>query len=253
MNISSPAGIHPYSRLGQMEALEGAIMLERKLEVAANNTSNMNTTGFKQARVTFQEFLSRTQDNTARTGKMEKGWADFSQGPARFTGNPFDILISGQGFFKIQGPGGDTFYTRAGSFRLDDQKQLVTAEGYPVLGDGAPIVLDDTTGKGVWLSDDGYFFVDDTAVAKIDVVKFQDTQGLKRVGKNMFSATKASGPEQVMEPSLRQGYIEGSNVNPAEQMVQLIDLYRGYEMQQKSLQAADQLDDKAVNQVGKVR
>ncbi len=250
MRIES--GLHPYTRLGHMEALEGAIMLERKLEVVSNNTANMRTNGFKQAMVTFQEFMSRAQDGTPRTGKQETGWADFSQGPARFTGNPLDIMIDGEGFFVVQTPDGP-MYTRAGNFRLDDQKQLVTAEGYPVLGDGAPIVLDDTTGKGIWLSDDGHFWVDDTATAKLDVVRFKDHQALKRMGSNFFKQTPGSGNAEPMEPSLRQGYIEGSNVNPTEQMVQLIDLYRAYEIQQKTLQAEDQLDDKAVNQVGKVQ
>ncbi len=244
-------GLHPYTRLGPMEALEGAIILERKLEVTSNNLANVDTVGFKAQDVTFHEYLLKEQDGTKRTAKGEHGWADFSPGSLQKSDNPYDMAIDGPGFFVVQGPKGP-IYTRAGNFTLNSKYQLVTKEGYPVLGDGAPITLEDTTGKGVWLSEDGHFFVDETISSKIDVVTFANPQKLKRLGGNYFKAEKGAGTPLPADSVVKQGYIEQSNVNAMMEMVNLIDLSRGYEAQQKSLQAIDQLDDKAVNTLGRI-
>ena len=244
------AAIHPYSRLGHMEALEGAIILERKLQVCSSNMANLETKGFKAQGITFEEYLLREQDGTNRTAKGEVTWADFSQGPVHFTGNPYDFAIDGDGFFVVQTPAG-RMYTRGGNFRLDSEYRLVTREGYPVLGDGVPVTLEDTTGSGVWLSEDRNFFVDETMTAKLDVVTFDDPGSLKRIGRNLFRETKASGRGLPADTQVKQGYLEDSNVNALREMVHLIDLYRGYEMQQKALQAGDQLDSKAANDLGK--
>ncbi len=248
--MNQTVAIHPYTRLGHMEALEGAIILERKLQVCSSNMANLETNGFKAQGTTFEEYLLKEQDGTRRTAKGEVTWADFSQGPVHFTGNPYDFAIDGEGFFVVQTPSG-RMYTREGNFHLDSQYRLVTQEGYPVLGDGVPITLEDTTGSGVWLSEDRNFFVDETMTSKLDVVRFNDQQKLKRLGQNLFQETKGSGPAAPAETPVKQGYIEKSNVNAMREMVHLIDLYRGYEMEQKALQAEDQLDNKAANDLGK--
>ncbi len=251
MEIST-ANMHPFTRLGHMESLEGMRMLERRLEVLSNDMANSNTTGFKKQEITFEEYLLPQMDDTERAAKGEIVRTDFSQGTLHETGNPFDLAIEGDGFFVVDTPAGRR-YTRAGNFTLDAKNQLVTQEGYPVLGNGAPIVLQDTTGKGVWLSNDGRFYVDEADVAKIDVVTFENPQGLKKLGRNLFDATDASGAEKPANSPVRQGYLEDSNVNPLETMVLLIDLYRTYEAEQKALQSADQLDNRAVNNLGKAR
>ncbi len=245
-------GLHPYSRLGPMEALEGARILERRLGVISNGIANTKTPGFKRQRITFHEYFLKQVDNTKRTAKGEVVRQDFSQGTLRETKNPFDFAIEGPGFFAIQTPGGIR-YTRAGNFTLDSQYRLVTQEGYPVLADGAPIVLPDTTGKGVWLSSDGRFYVDETDTAGIDVFTFKDPQALKRLGNNMWEPTRGSGrPELAREARVRQGFIEESNVNTLEGMINLIDLYREYEAIQKALKTEDDMDGKAATDVGRV-
>lgn len=249
--MNPQAAVHPYTRLGNMEALEGAVILERKLQVCANNLANIDTNGFKEQGITFKEYLLKEQDGTNRTAKGEVTWADFSQGSVHFSGNPYDISIEGEGFFVVQTPGGK-LYTREGNFTLDSEYRLVTQKGYPVLGDGVPITLEDTTGTGIWLSEDRNFFVDETMTARLDVVQFPDEGKLKRIGQNMFQETKASGRALPSEATVKQGYIESSNVNSMREMVNLIDLYRGYEVQQKSMQAVDQLNSKAANELGKI-
>ncbi len=243
-------GLHPYSRLGHMEALEGALLAERKLEVAAHNMANIATTGFKRQRISFEEYLLPHVDGGKRTAKGEVVTTDFAQGDLVQTGNPLDIAIEGEGFFVVQTPGG-LKYTRDGSFMLDAQKQLVTREGYPVLGNGAPIVLDDTTGKGIWLSNDGQFNVDETVVATLDVVRFPKPEYLKRVGENLYEPTPQAGTPENLEPRVKQGFLERSNVEPVHAMLDMITLYRYYEQMQKGLQTVDALDNRAVNGVGR--
>ena len=246
------SGLHPYSRLGPMEALEGARILERRLSVVSNSIANTKTPGFKRQRITFHEYLLKQVDNTERTAKGEVVRQDLSQGTFRETKNPFDFAIEGPGFFAIQTPRGIR-YTRAGNFTLDAQYRLVTQEGYPVLSDGAPIVLRDTTGKGIWLSSDGRFYVDETDTAGIDVFTFENPQALKRLGGNMWEPTKGSGrPQLAQEARVRQGFIEASNVNTLEAMINLIDLYREYESIQKALKTVDDMDGKAATDVGRV-
>ncbi len=201
--------------------------------------------------MTFEEYLLPQAGDTKRTAKAEVMRTDFSEGIVKETGNPLDFALEGDGFFVVQTPQGPR-YTRAGNFTLDAQRQLVTQDGYPVLGDGAPIVLNDTTGKGIWLSRDGNFMVDDTQVAHLDVVKFKNPQALERMGNNLYSSTNASGQAAPANTGVEQGYLEGSNVNPVEEMINLLDIYRAYEAQQKTLKAADQLDGHAANDVGKV-
>lgn len=250
MNITT--GIHPYSRLGSMEALEGAVILERKLDVASHNMANIKTAGFKKEGITFEEYLLKQVDDTKRTAKGEHIWGDFSQGNMRKTDNPYDFAVKGDGYFVVQTPGGK-LYTRAGNFTLNANYQLVTQQGYPVLADGAPVELQDTTGKDIWMTEDGYFFVDERQGAQLDIVTFKNQQGLKRLGENFFEPTRDSGAARPLaERHVAQGYIEESNVNPVKSMIELIDLYRGYEAQQKTLQSVDQIDDKAINQTGRV-
>jgi len=249
--MTNSPGIHPHTRLGHLEALEGARILERRLELAANNMANAATPGFKAQRMGFEEYLLARTAEARRTAKGETPRTCFGQGTLEETQNPLDFAIEGEGFFVVDTPAGRR-YTRAGNFTLDAENQLVTREGYTVLGDGAPVVLDDTTGVGVWLSDDGRFFVDETESGRLDVVRFANPQLLERSGMNLFSASDETGPEIPSDSRVRQGFLETSNVNPVETMMHLIDLYRAYEAQQKALQAGDQMDNRAANDLGKL-
>ena len=121
-----------------------------------------------------------------------------------------------------------------------------------MLGGGAPVILDDTTGKGIWLSKDGRFWVDESDVGQLDVVDFKNPQALERMGGNLYAATPGSGQATPADTLIKQGFIEGSNVNSVEEMVNLIDIYRAYEAQQKTMKSLDQMDAHAANDIGKV-
>jgi len=244
-------GLHPHNRLGHIEAVEGANILERKLQNVSNNVANIKTPGFKKQRMTFEEYLLPQMVNNRRNAKGEVQKTDFSQGFTQLTENPLDFMIEGDGFFVVEGKD-KLMFTRAGNFTINNEGQLVTNEGYPVLGNGQPIIINDTNGAGVWLSEDNVLYAGGVEVGKIDVVVFDNNQGLQRIGNNMYVQADASGDPTVGNSRIKQGYIEGSNVNPVESMVSLIDLYRQYEAQQKTLQTVDELDKSAINNVGKV-
>lgn len=244
-------GLHPHNRLGHIEAVEGANILEKKLQKVSNNVANIKTPGFKKQRMTFEEYLLPQMVDNRRNAKGEIIKTDFSQGFAQLTENTLDFMIEGEGFFVVQGTD-KLMFTRAGNFTLNGEGQLVTNEGYPVLGDGQPIVINDVAGAGVWLSEDNVLYAGGEEVGRLDVVVFDNNQGLERLGNNMYCQTDASGDPIVGDSRIKQGYIEGSNVNPVESMIGLIDLYRQYEAQQKTLQTVDSLDNRSVNDVGKV-
>ncbi len=246
-------------QLGWLEALEGARLLERKLVVTSNNLANVDTPGFKKDLIRFHEVLMRKQIQGWRTFKEVTLKTDFQQGPVEFTGNPLDLALGGEGFFKVQTPSG-VAYTRAGHFRLDNQRRLVTPEGYPVLADGAPVVIDPGLAKGgvitldnarFLVADDGTISIDGTMVGRLDVVTFRDLSKLKKYGENLFVAEPGAQEIPVNDPQIRQGYLEGSNVNPLEEMVNLIEIHREYEAQQKALKTQDETAGRLLETYGR--
>ncbi len=246
-------------QLGWLEALEGTRLLERKLAVTSNNLANVDTPGFKKDLLSFREVLMRKQIEGWRTFKEVTLKTDFQQGPIEFTGNPLDIAIGTEGFFKVQTPFG-VAYTRAGHFRLDSGRRLVTPEGYPVLADGAPLVVDPGLAKGgvitldnarFLVSSDGTISIDGTMVGRLDVVTFKDLGQLKKYGENLFLAPKGAQEIPVQDPNLRQGYLEGSNVNPLEEMINLIEIHREYEAQQKALKTQNETANRLLETYGR--
>ncbi len=245
-------------QLGWLEALEGGRLLERRLNVSANNLANVDTPGFKRDRLTFREVLMRKFPRGWRTFKEVTVKTDFQQGPIKFTGNPFDVAIAGEGFFKVQTPEG-VAYTRAGNFRLDSSRRLVTAQGYPVLANGAPVIVDPGLAKGGVITlenqrflvhDDGTISIDGTEIGRLDIVTFEDLSALEKRGETLFVADEAR-EIPVDTPDLRQGHLEDSNANPLEEMVALIEIQREFEAIQKSLQGTDETMSRMIETYGR--
>ncbi|WP_022854059.1 flagellar basal-body rod protein FlgF [Thermodesulfatator atlanticus] len=246
-------------QLGLLEALEGGRLLERRLDVTANNLANVSTPGYKKDVLSFREVLMRKFPKGWRTFKEVTQTTDFQQGPLEHTGNPFDIAIGGEGFFKVETPFG-VAYTRAGNFRLDAERRLVTAEGYPVLADGAPIVIEPGLAKGGLATIDNVYFqvdasgviaIDGTEIGRLDVVKFEDPKALKKYGENLFVAKEGAQEIPVDNPNLRQGYLEGSNVEALKEMVNLIEIQREFEAIQKSIQGIGEHTSRMIETYGR--
>lgn len=236
------------NRLGLVESTETMLAHTQRLNQVTNNLANIDTNGYKREDITFWEMLFTANDSRQRVGKALKIVTNQGQGPAETTGNPLDFLISGDGFFKLQTPDG-VRYSRAGSFGVNNQGQLITPQGHLVLGDGGPIVI---TGEDISVDQDGTFYVDNQRVDKLSIASFADGESLEKDGTNLFRLTDNGQEIEATNYKIQQGALEGSNVNTVTEMANMLELHRAYETQQKIIRTFDEMDSKAINSVGKL-
>jgi flagellar basal-body rod protein FlgG len=247
-------GIKINPHLGLLEALEAAQLMDRKLTVAANNLANVDTPGYKADGLAFIEVLMRKiGPKYVKAYKETQQFIRKGQGVLEYTGNPIHFAIVGDGFFKVQTPKGIA-YTRAGNFTLDTQRRLVTPEGYPVLANGTPVVVDPgMTREGyitmenskLQVSPEGILSIDMTEIGRLDVVTFDDYSKLKKIGENLYIS---EGAQEIRAENyeIKQGYIERSNVNPIREMVSLIEIHRTFEAIQRSIRSWDEETEKLI-------
>ena len=245
-------------------AATGMNAQETNVEVIANNIANVNTTGYKRARAEFTDLLyqvERAQGVAAQgaEGVVPEG-AQLGlgvrlaairnvhlQGSLRETGNKLDLAINGQGWFQIQGPGGDTLYSRDGAFNTNAQGQLVTLDGFLV----EPNITMPANTTEVVVNSSGEVFArvenELQTVGNLSLVTFANDAGLHAEGGNLFRETVASGAPVAGIPGdpgygvIHQGYLEDSNVDPIKEISELISAQRAYEMNSKVIQAADEM------------
>ena len=240
------------------------------LDVIANNLANSNTNGFKASRTLFQDllYLQRAQPGTENangnqrpTGiyvglgvKVAGTQIDFRNGPATPTQRELDIMINGKGFFKVEiDPDvGDGFaYTRAGNFTFNSDRDivLITDQGRRL----EPVINVPLDATAISISEDGTVTaeiagqIQPEQIGQIEIATFVNPSGLKQIGENLYLPTAASGDESLGEPlsdgrgSLLQGFVEGSNVDPVVELVNLIRTQRAFELNSQSIQAADEV------------
>lgn len=251
-------------------ASTGMSAQQLNIDNLSNNIANVSSTGFKKQRVEFQDLLYQTikrpavNEETIEPAGIQVGLGVkpvaiatiFDQGSLTPTENPLDVAISGNGFFRVQVPGyDDPLYTRDGSFKVDAEGQLVTSQGYLVLG-ADPFdegYYDITIGKDGLIT---YSLPDDdepVESGQIEVAKFANPAGLNKIGENLYQATANSGdpidwdPEDDATIALQSGYLEDSNVKVVEEMVGLITAQRAYEFNSKIIQASDEMLQTAAN------
>ncbi|MFQ5580906.1 MAG: flagellar basal-body rod protein FlgF [Nitrospiria bacterium] len=246
--------------------LSGALAQEKRLEVITNNLANINTSGFKKDIALFEGINGEQRDPTIKHGlgpsspsamfsKINQIHTDFTPGPIRMTGEPLDVAISGEGFFAVQTPVG-TRYTRNGHFTLNAEREIVTQGGFQVLGSGGPISIPNGT---IMIDAEGRVSVKDSEIiggspVEVDllpVFRFENSDALQKVGSTLFDAGRAQATPST-EARIRQGALEGSNVNSIEEMVAMISVSRRYEAAQKAMQTADEITGKAANEVGRL-
>ena len=222
--------------------VQGGLRLERKLETVSNNLANADTNAFKKDRISFDAKFK------AQINK------DFSQGTIQVTGNPLDFALSGQGFFKMETPEG-LQYTRNGNFTVDANGILVDQNGYAVMGQGGAIAVDaDNLELDFHVNQAGEILVDGEVVDTLDIVTFRDLRKLEREGKNLLSYKGATTEEIPAEQfTLQQKALEKSNTQVVEEMARMIDYHRMFETFTKSMMTFDEVDSKAINDVGKLR
>lgn len=247
-------------------AASGMIAQQLNLDNIANNLANASTGGFRRRRLQFADMIyqnmvmpgaAATQQTTVAAGLQvglgtRPGASEMVQvqGELSQTGNPLDLTIQGAGFFQVRQPDGSTGFTRAGSFHLDAQGNIVTADGNPL----DPAITIPPDALSVTIGEDGTVSVTQPGqtaaqqVGNIQLAMFANPGGLNSVGKNLFLATTASGDPIVGTPggaeglgTLQQGFIEQSNVSVVDEFIQMIMAQRSYESNSRVVQAADQM------------
>ncbi|PTD97477.1 flagellar basal-body rod protein FlgG [Pseudothauera lacus] len=238
---------------------------QTSLDVISNNLANVSTNGFKRQRAVFEDLLYQTirQPGAQTTQQTQVGSGlqigtgvravaterIFTQGSLQQTGGSLDVAIQGNGFFQIAMPDGTTAYTRDGAFQLDNQGNVVTASGYP-LADNINIPADAVTitvGKDGTVSVLQAGQVTPVEVGAIQLATFVNSGGLQSAGENLFLETASSGVATPNQPGtngagvINQGYVETSNVNVAEELVNMIVTQRAYEMNSRAIQTSDSM------------
>ncbi|MBV1817476.1 flagellar hook-basal body protein [Bacteroidales bacterium MSK.15.36] len=182
--------------------------------------------------------------------KVKKVVTDFTQGDLLDTGGTFDLALRGSGFFKVQGEDGETYYTRDGSFTVNSMGQLTTSEGYLVMGTGGPIIIN---GNDVEITKDGQVFVDGNMVANLDIVDLDNKEFLRKIGDNFYRMAEDVEAEEIpFDGELIQGFLENSNVDSINEMVEMISLLRNFETCQKAIRVQDEMMEKSANEIGRV-
>jgi flagellar basal-body rod protein FlgG len=247
-------------------AATGMDAQQTNLEVIANNIANINTTGYKRARAEFSDLLYQTEraggvPNRANQAIVPEG-ANIglgvqtsavrnihTQGELTHTENDLDVAIVGRGWYQIQTPDGQTLYSRAGTFNKNAEGQMVTIDGYAVVpnitfpADVSETKISRTGQVMVRIGNDADF----TEIGQLTIANFVNEAGLKPLGDNLFQQTAASGEPIVAAPEdpgfgyLKQGYLEGSNVDAVREITDLISAQRAYEMNSKVITTADEM------------
>jgi flagellar basal-body rod protein FlgF len=222
--------------------------LSKELTSIANNIANADTTGFRREGVLFSEYVKSLGSAERSLSQTRVGghFFDGSGGAMTKTGGAFDVAIDGEGFFAVETPRGERL-TRAGSFMLNAEGQLTTPEGYSVLGEGgSPITIPPGAGE-ITIAADGAIAGGSVPLGRLTLVTAPETT-LQREGGSLFKATE---PTQAVErPQLRQGFVEGSNVNSVVELSRLIEVQRAYELGQQLLQQEHDRITKTVEAMG---
>jgi flagellar basal-body rod protein FlgG len=246
-------------------AATGMAAQQLNIDVVANNMANVNTTGFKKSRAEFQDLLYQTirtpGGQSGNGASLPSGiqvglgvrtvatQAIHVQGAMKQTGNSLDLAIEGNGFFQVMRPNGDIAYTRAGNLKTDADGRMVTNDGFAI----EPAITIPPDATSVSISATGLVSVvqpgsqNSVEVGQMQLANFANPGGLLEMGRSMYQVTSASGQAIVVNPgesgvgTVAQGFIEGSNVEVVNEMIDLISSQRAYEVNQRVIQAADEM------------
>ncbi|MCK5127153.1 MAG: flagellar basal-body rod protein FlgF [candidate division Zixibacteria bacterium] len=242
---------------GIQKAASGMIPQLKKQEISANNIANATTPGFKKDSTFIKELDSATKAAMPKRSDWEQPmidqiYTDYSQGTFNKTGNPLDVAIDGEGFFILETiDGTDRQYSRNGSFSIDTEGFLVNSDGMRILGDGGPIAAG--TGSSIMIDESGQVIIDGNVVGSLSVVDFADKSALRKTGATGFIADETLEPIPSDQFTIRQGYLEQSNINVIKEMVGMIITMRNFETASKLIQTQDDSLQTLFNEVGKTR
>ena len=254
---------------GLYSAYNGMMSEQKRLEIISNNVANAATVGYKSEGVTNQSFDSvytlKIKDATngfvdERIGSMSLGtklgevYTKYDQGSLRQTGNTYDLAMEGKGFFTVavrDSEGNESIkYTRDGSFKIGSDGKLLDTDGNPVVGEGGNIQIPSDAGE-ITIDQFGRIYADGNYIDSLKITDFANYDYIKKFGNNLYEVV--DGAEEIYASgTIRQGYLEQSNVNSVSEMVNMIAITRSYEANQKVMNTVDSMLDKAVNTVGRL-
>ncbi len=257
---------------GLYTASTGMTTQMQRMDVVTNNLANVNTTGFKRDDATIRSFddimLERLNEPKDDYGSpyfndqvgtlgfgvtIDKVTTDFTTGSHVMTDSPLDFAIDGDAFFTISVPQKDgtekEFYTRNGSFKLTNDGYLVTSQGYKVIGQNGPINLGQYQSMPS-VAKNGEIVMGDELVDKLKIVSFENNNELRKTTDDFYDVTERAVQKNT-DFTVRQGYLESSNVNSVREMVEMISLQRNYEANQKTIQTEDSIMSKVANDIGR--
>jgi flagellar basal-body rod protein FlgG len=239
-----------YTNAGSM------LSLQLKQEITANNLANSNSTGFKKDGV-FRKYLidhdtilRQNASDFRHLEEVDGVEINFKQGELYATGNSLDTAIEGKGFFTIQTPDGIR-YTRNGNFSLNQDGFIITSNGHYLLGNNGPI---QALGDKIFIGDDGNITVDDNLIDVLRMADFPEPYVFNKIGNALFEAEDGTeNPPAAGSFNIRQGFLEESNVEMIQEMVNMIQITRDFDSNQKSITMQDTTLDRAVNDIGRVQ
>lgn len=249
-------------------AVFGALTQQNRLDIIANNLANVNTTGFKADKLAFRDTFRRyahdlldpntsleqkvpwPEANVLAQPRIAERVTDLSQGNMKSTGNPLDLAISGDGFFRIQTPDGEML-TRQGVYHRSSEGYVVDAHGNQLLGEGGPLQIPEEGGS-ILIDADGGFSVNGELIDTLSLVRVGNPRDLDKVGDSLFKvrADATAQPVPAEETTVEQGFLETANVEVVSEMVSMIESLRAFEAYQKMITGTFDQDKKAISEVG---
>ena len=224
-------------RIGMFSAAMGSIQQEKSMDVIANNIANAATPGYKRSVVQFEDYMSQSS------------YTRLDQGRIRSTDNPLDISVNGKGFLRVQTDQG-VMYTRAGNLTVNKENQLATQDGWPVLGQSGPILLDEAR-KELRIERNGQVFDGDNQVDTLDLVEFDPETRLEKSSYGYFKAAQGDPrPVEEGKSTIEQGSLEEANFGIVEEMARMIETMRIYEAYQKTMKFFEQQDSQLTAKLG---
>lgn len=230
-------------------SLSQQMVLRKQIDAVAQNLANMNTAGFKNERVIFEEYLHEATGGDPVSYVHEVGLQrDLTQGNIDHTDSDLDIALDGAGYFVVQTDDGPR-YTRQGHLQIDELRQIVTSRGDPLIGDSEePITLNDDA-RNITITKDGTISSENGPIGKFQVVAFDDERALIKAGNGLFISDQQPIPADPEKFYVVQGALEASNVEPILEMTRMIEVLRSYQTTQKMVGTDHELRRKAIRDI----
>lgn len=224
--------------------LSRQVALRSQMDLIANNIANMSTPGYRAQNMVFTEYLATPEGKQNEISDVEQNisqvldyghYQDSRPGAMEFTGNELNVALAGPGYLGVQAPDGETAYSRNGIFQINLNGELVTGQGMPVLDEGGGIISIPEDSRFIKIGEDGSIATDQGVVGKLMVSEFENQQDLEAFGDNLYKTDAA--PQEPVNTRVKQGMIEGSNVQPVLEMTRMIEVSRAYQSTQNMLKS----------------